>query len=126
MIHQKELNSSMLALMRGKQKPNKYHAKSKFSENGYRFDSKREYDRYQQLVLLEKSGHIRNLGVHPLYPIKWPTSGDKICIVELDFEYSDLQGAVHHEDVKGADTALSRIKRKLVEAAYHFKVELIK
>jgi hypothetical protein len=125
MIHQKELAAAMRALARGEKKPNKYAAVPQIAD-GYRFDSTREHERYQQLRLLERAGEIRNLHIHPVFPIEWPTNGAKICVVELDFKYIDRNGAVHHEDVKGVDTALSRVKRKLVEAAYNLTVELIK
>jgi hypothetical protein len=125
MLHDKELRQALMGLGR-KRGASKYNAKPTYSKDGYRFDSKREHERYEQLRLMEKAGQINNLTIHPLYPIKWPTDGSPICIVELDFDYSDINGTAHHEDVKGADTALSKLKRKLVEAAYHFKVELIK
>jgi len=102
---------------------NKYGA-VKVQADGFTFDSKAEYARYQQLKLLEKAGKIGPITVHPKYDINpW---GKKICVVELDFSYHDYERAEVFEDVKGADTALSRLKRKLVEGQYGFKVTVIK
>lgn len=126
MIHEKELFASIRALKRGGRSRSKYNAKRVYTQDGYIFDSEKEETRYRQLKLMEKGGAIRNLVVHPAYPIHWPTTGKLICVVELDFEYSDLDGVMHREDVKGHATALSKLKRKLVEECYHFKVEIIK
>ena len=105
---------------------NKYFAK-KATQDGYRFDSLAEHKRYGELCLLEKAGAIiGTLEVHPAYSIDWSGEEDKhICTVILDFRYHDKKGRVHVEDVKGQDNALSRLKRKLVEAAHGIAVEII-
>lgn len=102
---------------------NKYKAK-KVWDDGHCFDSQAEHRRYCELKLLQKAKEIKDLKIHPEYRIM--INGKKVCIVELDFEYEDSRGTVTTEDVKGCDTALSRLKRKLVEAAHDIKVEIIK
>lgn len=102
----------------------KYGAK-KVKLDGYTFDSKAEAKRYGELKLLEKNGEIDALIVHPRYIIE--INGDKICTVVLDFSYLRIgRGGWTREDVKGMDNPLSRLKRKLVEAQYGIKVEVIK
>jgi len=103
---------------------NKYGA-VKVEADGFTFDSKAEHARYQQLKLLQKAGKIGHITVHPRYEINpW---GERICIVELDFSYPDWEThLVVIEDVKGVDTALSRLKRKLVEGQHGFQVSVIK
>ena len=50
----------------------------------------------------------------------------RICIVELDFLYTDKNGDIHNEDTKGFITALSSLKRKLLKAATGIVVEIVK
>lgn len=93
--------------------------------DGIQFDSKAECKRYKDLKLMEKAGIIENLELQPSYPVIWPSNGARLCTVKLDFRYVE-RGKVRIEDVKGVDTALSRLKRKMVEAAHGITVELIK
>lgn len=89
------------------------------------FDSAREAERYGDLKLLERIGEIRDLEVHPVFPIV--INDKRICMVELDFKYTDIySGVTHIEDVKGAMTALSSLKRKLVEAVHGITVEIVR
>jgi hypothetical protein len=89
-----------------------------------KFDSKREAARYGELKLLERAKHIRQLELQPVYSID--IGGRHICRVILDFRY--WEGTERFtEDVKGKDNPLSRLKRKLVEAAYPgTKVRIVK
>ena len=101
----------------------KYNAKRTVVD-GITFDSRKEARRYGELKLLEKAGEIIYLKTHPSFPIV--IDGKNICVVELDFSYSLRHSPVEvYEDVKGFDTPMSKLKRKMVEAAYGFKVELI-
>lgn len=102
---------------------NKYHAK-KSRIDGYSFDSQAEARRYGELRLMEKAGEISGLEVHPVYPIE--IQGRPVCKVILDFSYKTKDGDDVHEDVKGVDTALSRLKRKMVEAQYSINVEVVR
>jgi len=101
---------------------NKYGAR-KVRDDGYLFDSKAEHLRYCELKVLQKAGEISELEVHPKYSIE--LNGHHICTVILDFRYRDSHGTVI-EDVKGKDLALSRLKRKLVEAQHGIEVVLIR
>lgn len=97
--------------------------------DGIKLDSKAEARRYGELKLLERAHEIQGLKVHPMFDIWFPVRNDKIliCKVELDFSYFDKRdNCYHYEDVKGKDNSLSKLKRKLVEAAYPIKVEIIK
>ena len=102
----------------------KYYAK-KVKEDGYTFDSKAEHKRYGQLKLLLKGGYIKDLVIHPKYPIE--INGQKICNVILDFKYIDVpRGTMVIEDVKGVDPYVSKLKRKLVKACHNIDVEVLK
>ena len=103
----------------------KYNAKRTVVD-GISFDSQKEARRYGELKLLEKAGEIVDLKTHPSFPIV--IDGKNICVVELDFSYSlrhQYSLVEVYEDVKGFDTPMSKLKRKMVEAAYGFKVEFI-
>lgn len=91
--------------------------------NGIPFDSKAEARRYGELKLIEQAGGLAKLEIHPVFKIK--IDGVLICRVVLDFCYWNC-GRLIYEDVKGRDNALSKLKRKLVEAQYGIKVKLIK
>ena len=107
---------------------NKYGAK-KVTIDGIRFDSKMEAKRYGELRLMAVAGKIAMLKVHPVFFIT--VENISVCKVILDFQYyapTTLRnyGNPVYEDVKGKDNALSRLKRKLVEAQYGIKVSVVK
>lgn len=104
---------------------NKYRAKPTVID-GFRFDSKRESERYAELKLLERAGEIFGLVVHPKFSID--IQGEHVCTVELDFAYTAGNVTKHDvvEDVKGVDTAMSRLKRKLVHACHGVEVAIVK
>ena len=112
----------MIPLRLGK-KPHKYKAKP-VKMDGHFFDSLAEAKHYSELRLLERAGEISELTVHPRYPIT--INHQLVCIVELDFSYRDKQGLPHTDDVKGFDTALSKLKRKMVCAAHGIEVNIVK
>lgn len=89
-----------------------------------RFPSQGEAARYDHLRSREFHGEIHCLKTHPVYPIK--INGQRVCVVELDFGYFDGDGKLVVEDFKGKDNALSKLKRRLVEAQYGFKVTIVK
>lgn len=75
------------------------------------------------LKLWEKAGMISELKIHPRYPIV--INGKKVCDVVLDFEYLQ-DGQRVYEDTKGYHTSESKLRHKLVEAAYMIKVLITK
>ena len=101
---------------------NKYNAK-RTSVDGYMFDSMREAHHYGDLKLMERAGELSGIEVHPVYPIE--INGMRICAVEADFRFVQ-RGTIRVQDVKGMDTALSKIKRKLVKAIHGVEIEVVK
>lgn len=90
-------------------------------ENGIRFRSKAEANRYLGLRLLEQSGEIQGLELQPTY--KCTINGVLVCKYVADFRYftrptNTKRGEYIVEDVKGHKTALYKLKKKLVEALY--------
>ena len=101
---------------------NKYKAKKTTIDN-ITFHSKAEAARYVELNLMLEAHQISDLELQPKYLIF--INGIKVCSVILDFKYYDKRlDRFIIEDVKGKDTPISRLKRKLVEAAYGIKVIL--
>jgi hypothetical protein len=88
--------------------------------NGKLFASRKEANRYRDLMLLERSRMISELTTQPSYPIE--VNGKLICIYIADFRYRDMStGLIVVEDCKGGDatkTPVYKIKKKLFEALY--------
>lgn len=103
---------------------NKYNARP-VDADGFRFDSLAEYRRYSELNLLQEAGLIRNLKVHPRFPIV--INGVKICAYEADFQYDDVESGLNVvEDVKGVRTAVFVLKKKLMKAVHNIEVIEVK
>lgn len=102
----------------------KYGAKKVLIDN-ITFDSKKEGARYTSLKAMQQAGVIGYLRCHPEYEI-W-IKGIFICKVILDFSYADSRRGHVFEDVKSTatNTALSKLKRRMVEAEYGITVDLV-
>lgn len=98
---------------------NKYGA-VKTEIDGIIFASRAESRRYLELKLLREQGRITDLVLQPKYPMF--VEGIKICTYIADFSYMsrDEKGRwkPRVEDVKGVQTAVFKLKKKLFEALY--------
>lgn len=93
---------------------------------GEQFDSGKEAQRYEQLLLLERAGKISQLRHHVRYPLV--VNDVPICEYELDFAYIDDAGARQYEDVKGEATKglqLFKIKQRLMAACHGITVRVV-
>lgn len=100
---------------------NKYHNKITYIDN-IRFDSRKEAMHYVYLRELLKKGTIKNLQLQT--KIDFKINDKKIFTYKPDFEYDDEFG--HHIiDVKGVQTPLFKLKKKLIEAQYNCIIEII-
>lgn len=106
----------------------KYKNKKIETEDGV-FDSKREYERWQELKMLEKTGAIAGLKRQVKYELipqqrEPDTIGkrggvkkgkvlERECTYVADFVYSE-NGKLIAEDTKGFKTEVYRIKKKLM------------
>lgn len=104
----------------------------RIAADGYTFDSAAEYRRYCELRLLETAGEIEALSVHPSYELVGAftdNTGKKhraLCY-EGDFRYRDGAARIVVEDVKGMETAVFKIKRKLFLSKYpNIYLEVVK
>lgn len=104
----------------------KYNSK-KTVIDGQVFDSKKEANRYQELLLLEKAGVIKNLTRQVkfvLIPSQRDENGKLIereCSYKADFTYEEGIKTVV-EDVKGYRTKEYIIKRKLMLYQYGIRI----
>ena len=80
--------------------------------DGIRFASKSEAKRYGQLKLLQLAGEIRWFTCQVPFHL-----GAGVRYVS-DFLIVYADGQVEVEDVKGVETQMFKVKRKLFEAAY--------
>lgn len=104
---------------------NKYHAQ-KTEINGVVYDSKKEANRSQELLYLERAGLVKNVRrqvrfeLQPEYITK---DGRKIKSINYvaDYVYERPDGKMVVEDVKSEMTRklpVYRIKKKMLEARY--------
>ena len=89
----------------------KYHAKPSVN-NGIRFDSKKEAERYNTLELLRSAGEV--LIFLRQVPFHLPGGVRYVC----DFMVFWADGSVTFEDVKGFRTESYKAKRRMVEDIY--------
>jgi hypothetical protein len=92
--------------------------------DGIRFASKAEARRYAELKLMESAGVIDRLTLQPRY--KLVVDGELIGTYVADFRYLDLE---HErfvvEDVKGVETPVFKLKRKLVKALHGIDIRIV-
>ena len=103
-------------------KYNKY-GNQKTTIDGILFDSKREAARYQELRLLEQTGKIAHLKQQPVLILqdKFQQQGKTIRAItyKADFAYYDLEtNQAVIEDVKGMETDVFRLKKKMFLKRY--------
>ena len=104
----------------------KYHAR-KIVREGMAFDSAKEYNRYCELRLIEKSGAITDLQRQVrfvLLPVQRVDGKvvERACTYIADFVYKE-RGETVVEDVKGVKTKDYIIKRKLMLYIHRIKVK---
>ena len=102
-------------------KKHKYNAK-KIVIDGIEFDSKKEGKRYLELKTLEKAGKIKDLQLQPVFLLQegfyYRGKAIRQITYRADFEYVDEKGNRVVEDVKGVETPVFQIKKKLFLKKY--------
>ena len=103
-------------------KRNKYGA-IKTTINGEKFDSKGEARYWLVLQDRLRKGEIMNLKRQIRFPLE--VNGKKVCDYIADFTYTE-NGVFVVDDYKGKVTDLFRIKAKLFEVIYGYKIRITK
>ena len=106
----------------------KFHAK-KIEWNGEKFDSKKEFTRYQELLLLQRAGKISRLERQVKIILLPPQRDEKGKVIEravtyiADFVYFDIeQDKTIVEDTKGYKTPEYILKRKMMLYLNHMRI----
>ena len=99
----------------GEAKRSKYKAVKTECAQGHVHDSKLEASRCDDLTALEEAGQIRMLMQQPEFPVI--INGKTVFVYRADFAWFTNDCRIV-EDVKGFQTPVFRLKRKLVEAAH--------
>ncbi|MGU3399249.1 DUF1064 domain-containing protein [Brucellaceae bacterium D45D] len=106
-------------------KPNKYGAK-KTVLDGIRFDSKAEASYYAALKQREKAGEVGGVELQRPFAVLGP-KGELITTYKADFAFWDfIEDRFRVIDVKGVETPVFKLKRKLVRAFLGIEVEVVK
>jgi len=104
---------------------NKFNAKRVINEEGI-FASQKEYKRWMELKILERSGEITALKKQVPYVLIAKSDKFERCRYIADFEYRDKNGNIVVEDAKGCKTGASyeifKIKKKLMYAVHNIEV----
>ncbi len=98
---------------------NKFNAESMTIE-GVRFASRKEAQRYQDLILRQHAGDIDSLLAHPAYELV--VNGIRVGRYTADFYYVTSEGEAIVEDVKGGratKTEAYSLRRRLFEACHY-------
>ena len=95
----------------------------KVNIDGFKFDSMAESERYKELKMLNKAGLITNLTLQPKFELqsKFRHNGkaERAIYYIADFSYSDIsEEKIIVEDVKGIETDVFQLKRKMFLKLY--------
>jgi len=108
---------------------NKYGNK-KIKAYGLNFDSKKEFDFYNKLVLLKKSGFVKDFKFQ--FPFKFNLDGKWLFTYKADFVIDYADGSTEVVDIKPLDkktgkfltTSTFQLKKKLIEHQNGIKIIL--
>ena len=92
----------------------KYHAKRTQTPDGIWHDSKKEANRWMELLYLEKAGSISHLRRQVPFELIPKQEGERAVIYRADFVYwNNITNEMVVEDCKGVRTDVYKLKRKL-------------
>lgn len=87
-----------------------------------KFDSRKEADYYCQLKLLKRAGEIKDFGLQPRYELQPTFKKDgkthRSITYVADFIVDNNDGTTDIIDIKGMETQVFKIKKKLFEYKY--------
>ena len=99
-------------------KTNKYNA-VKETVGKLKFDSKKERQRFEELMLMERAGEIKGLKLQHDFTLQeafTTTDGERVRAIRYraDFTYYDSAGNWIIEDAKGMKTDIYKLKKKMM------------
>ena len=97
---------------------NKYHA-VKETVGKLKFDSKKEKQRFDELLLMEQAGEITDLKLQHDFTLQeafTTTDGERVRAIRYraDFTYYESAGNWIIEDAKGMKTDIYKLKKKMM------------
>lgn len=101
-------------------KPNNKYKNEPITLDGHKFPSRKEANRYQELLLLQRAGAISALSLQVPFELqpafRHPETGKTIRAIKYiaDFTYFDKDGKYHIEDTKGFHTKEYELKKKMM------------
>lgn len=98
-----------------KNSPNKYHNRTTIY-NGYNYDSKKEAEYAMFLDDEKRRGMIKEW--ERQYPIEVRINGQKIFRMKVDFLIHLNDGSKELREIKGYETDIFRLKKKLIDAVF--------
>lgn len=110
-----------------RKRKSKSKSKSKYNNqktivDGIKFDSKKEAEYYCQLKLLKQAGKIKDYRLQPRYELQpaFEKNGKKYRAITYiaDFAIINNDGTTEVVDIKGVETQVFKIKKKLFEYMY--------
>lgn len=103
-------------------KQSKYH-NEKVIFDGIKFDSKKEFNRYMELKLLEKAGKISYLELQKPFVLIDKSKYGRQIVYKADFVYYDNElNKLIVEDVKGVKTDVYKLKKRLIAEKYDIEI----
>lgn len=94
--------------------------------DGRRYASKREAAYCEELIQLEKAGRIGGLELQKRFELLGPT-GEVICVYVADAAFWDHErDRFRVIDVKGVETGVFKLKRRMMRALKGIDVEVVK
>lgn len=119
------LSSKEYQAQSSKPKRNKYGAKRTVVD-GILFDSKAEASYYSMLKMREKAGDVSAVELQRPFSLIGP-KGELICTYKADFCFWDHKADKFRVvDVKGVETAIFKLKRKMMKVLLGIEVETAK
>ena len=91
----------------------KYHAQP-VTLHGQRFDSRKESQRYLDLLLLQRAGEISDLERQVAFTLFEKSKYGRAVKYIADFTYTDRQGQRIIEDAKGYRTDVYKLKKRMM------------
>lgn len=105
-----------------KQKKKSKYNNEKTVVDGIKFDSKKEAEYYIQLKLLKKAGEIKDIGLQPKFELQPGFKKNGVTYRPItyiaDFVITNNDGTTEIVDIKGVETQVFKIKKKLFEYMY--------
>ncbi|EST12063.1 hypothetical protein P343_08090 [Sporolactobacillus laevolacticus DSM 442] len=116
-------------MLKKREKKQKFNAK-KTTVDGIQFDSEIEARYYVQLKWLKKAGEIKRFERQPRFMLQEAgitPYGEKYSRIEYvaDFKVYRNDGSIEIIDVKGLETAVFRMKKKLFMNRYPWPLSLV-